>query len=69
MAKLDPPKRVVREKLIGEIMNGISDFPARLTLNEQGLFAIGYYHQRQDFFTPKKERDASAANAPSDKED
>ena len=69
MAKLDPPKRVVREKLIGEIMNGISDFPARLTLNEQGLFAIGYYHQRQDFFTPKKERDASEANAPSDKED
>ena len=50
-------------------MNGISDFPARLTLNEQGLFAIGYYHQRQDFFTPKKERDASEANAPSDKED
>jgi CRISPR-associated protein Csd1 len=24
-----------------------------LTLPEQGRFALGYYHQRQDFFTKK----------------
>jgi len=23
-------------------------------LQEQGMFAVGYYHQRQDFFTSKK---------------
>lgn len=28
-------------------------FPAYLTLEEQGLFAIGYYHQRNDFFKKK----------------
>ncbi len=44
---------VVREKLIGEIMSGIDakdPFPARLSLADQGRFAVGYYHQRQAFF-------------------
>ncbi len=39
------------EKLIGEIIADIDAFPAHFTLDEQGMFAIGYYHQRQDFFT------------------
>ena len=34
-----------------EIKSGIPDFPAHLFLKDQGRFAIGYYHQRQDFFT------------------
>lgn len=42
------------ENIIGEIMDGIQSFPAQLPLNEQGQFAIGYYHQRQDFFTKKE---------------
>ena len=39
------------EKLVGEILEGIQSFPTHLSLDEQGLFAIGYYHQRQHFFT------------------
>jgi len=39
------------DKMIEEIMQGISEFPAHLSLDDQGLFAIGYYHQRQAFFT------------------
>jgi len=27
--------------------------PAHLPLEDQALFALGYYHQRQDFFTKK----------------
>ncbi|MDR2507435.1 MAG: type I-C CRISPR-associated protein Cas8c/Csd1 [Candidatus Accumulibacter sp.] len=34
-----------------EIKSGVPDFPAHLFLKDQGRFAIGYYHQRQDFFT------------------
>ncbi len=46
------------ERLIGEIFGTIEtpaldDFPAQLTLPEQGRFALGYYHQRQSFFTRK----------------
>ena len=38
------------EKILGQIMDEISDFPAHLDLQNQGRFAIGYYHQRQAFF-------------------
>lgn len=55
LPKLNPGRRVNLEKLIGDIMANISEFPAYLTLNDQALFAIGYYHQRQDLFTSKKE--------------
>lgn len=43
------------EKLIGSIMDGVEStgFKAHLTLDEQGLFTIGYYHQRQNFFKSK----------------
>ncbi len=48
-------QRILREKLIGEIFGRITGFPAHLALAKQGLFYIGYYHQRQDFFTKKPE--------------
>jgi CRISPR-associated protein Csd1 len=52
LAKLDNRGRAVNlEKLIGEIVDGIGDFPAHLPLADQGRFALGYYHQRQAFFT------------------
>ncbi|GAB4124132.1 MAG: type I-C CRISPR-associated protein Cas8c/Csd1 [Sideroxydans sp.] len=52
LAKLDNKGEVVNyEKLLGQIMDGIADFPAHLDLQSQGRFAIGYYHQRQAFFT------------------
>lgn len=39
------------DKMIEEIMCGIKTFPAHLSLDDQGMFAIGYYHQRQSFYT------------------
>lgn len=54
LAKIENKGRVVYfERLLGEIMQKLQSFPAHLSLPEQGLFAIGYYHQRQDFFTAK----------------
>jgi CRISPR-associated protein Csd1 len=47
------------EKLIQEIVAPVARFPSHLSLEEQGLFTLGYYHQRQDFFT-KKDDAASA---------
>lgn len=60
LAKLEHPgRRVNFEKLIGEIMSGIAEFPAHFTLNDQAYFSVGYYHQRQDFFTSKKDNKES----------
>lgn len=56
IAKIDNKGRVINmERLIGEIVEHVGDFPAHLNLHEQGRFAIGYYHQRQDFFTKKED--------------
>ena len=55
LAKLEPGRRINFERLLGEIMDGISDFPAHLALADQARFAIGYYHQMQAFYTKKAE--------------
>lgn len=45
------------EKLIGDILYPMGEMPRRLTLPQQGEFALGYYHQRQAFFTKKTDSD------------
>ncbi len=58
LAKLEHAgRRVNLERLLGEIMGGINDFPPHLKLEDQGRFAIGYYHQMQDFYTKKEKQD------------
>jgi CRISPR-associated protein Csd1 len=49
------------DSMIEEIMQDIQAFPAHLNLEEQGMFAIGYYHQRKAFFTkpPEEEEEQS----------
>jgi CRISPR-associated protein Csd1 len=61
LAKLSNRGRAMNfEKLIGEITSGISEFPNHMNLPDQGRFALGYYHQRQAFFT--KSEAASTAD-------
>ena len=44
------------DKIIEDIIHGIEAFPAHLSLDEQGLFALGYYHQRQNFYIKSDEK-------------
>ena len=53
LKKLSEGQTVWFERLIGEVLAPLQDFPRQLTLPQQGRFALGYYHQRQDFFTRK----------------
>jgi CRISPR-associated protein Csd1 len=55
LKSIRPGAAVNKEKQLSEIMGMLSDFPATMKLEEQGEFAIGYYHQRQEFFTKKSE--------------
>ena len=45
------------EQLMQEILGHVpaQGIPAILSLEDQGRFSIGYYHQRQEFFTKKDE--------------
>jgi CRISPR-associated protein Csd1 len=50
LAKMDSGKNFF-ENLIGEIIDGLDGsgtIPRQFSLEEQGRFAVGYYHQRQD---------------------
>jgi CRISPR-associated protein Csd1 len=50
-------RKIYFEKLKQEIMSKIdaNGFKAQLDLQDQGRFFIGYYHQRQEFFTKNEE--------------
>ena len=63
ISKLDNKGRATNlEKLIGQIMEAITDFPPNLSMPDQGRFAIGYYHQRQNFFKKKIETSPGSTN-------
>jgi CRISPR-associated protein Csd1 len=58
LGKQKPGYRVMLEQTIGGIMERMSPanepFPASLSAEEQALFGLGYYHQRSEFFKPRK---------------
>lgn len=56
LGKLESGRKFWHEKQIQEIMDGISSngMPAHLSLDDQSRFAIGYYQQRKDLYTSKK---------------
>lgn len=60
LAKLTGGAKVNREKLVQEIMDSVQSkgFPTQLNLRSQGVFAIGYYHQRKDFYTKKENKES-----------
>jgi CRISPR-associated protein Csd1 len=65
LKKLSDGQEAYFERLIGEIVQPMTDFPRQLTLADQGRFALGYYQQRQAFFTRKEEAPAGDTATPS----
>jgi CRISPR-associated protein Csd1 len=57
LARMEKGQKIYYEKLLGETINKLDGFSGHLNLQEQGLFAVGYFHQRQDLFTPKKKKE------------
>lgn len=59
LEKLDGGKLVFYEKLKQEIISKLdaNGFPTHLDLQEQGRFFVGYYHQRQEFFMGKANKE------------
>ena len=46
------------DKKIEEVMNGITQFPSHLNLEDQGLFVLGYYHQRASLYEKKNKEES-----------
>jgi CRISPR-associated protein Csd1 len=63
LKKLTTGRGMWFEKLLGEVLGPVTDFPKHLPLPDQGRFALGYYHQRQEFFAKKPDNSTSTATA------
>jgi CRISPR-associated protein Csd1 len=60
-----------RDREMQEILQGVHGFPPYLDLQRQGLFILGYYHQKQELFAQLKaaaEAKQEAAAAEEDKD-
>lgn len=66
IGKQSPGWRVNLEKQIGAIMElmepGADPYPASLPERSQALFALGYYHQRNDFFRKNDPAETTGAS-------
>ena len=61
LAKLDTNQRIHRERQFGEVINKLRNaFPRLLSLDDQGKYVIGYFHQRQYLYTSKKDKEEGA---------
>ena len=45
----------MRDRLLQQILANVEAFPRRFNLNEQGLFMLGYYHQKQALYKKKED--------------
>lgn len=55
LAKIEKrSSKIWLEKELGGAIDGIKSFPAYMDFIEQGEFALGYYQQKQSFFTTKQ---------------
>ena len=48
-------------RMLEEIATGMTDFPAVLSLQDQGRFMLGYYHQNNAFFQKKNTTEETEA--------
>ncbi len=44
------------DKIIVQILLKVEEFPSILSHDDQGMFMLGYYHQREDIFTKKENK-------------
>lgn len=52
------------DKLLSGILDALPhSFPKQLSIEQQGQFAVGYYHQKQNFFVKKSDAQASEGQA------
>lgn len=57
LKKLDGGLSVYYNRQLGDILSRFnSDYPARLSLYDQGIFQLGYYHQVQARYAKKEEK-------------
>ena len=65
LSKIHTGRKIIFEQLLTEIFSGIDagGLPKHMSLEQQGNFAIGYYHQREYLFKGKENKNADGKGA------
>jgi CRISPR-associated protein Csd1 len=56
LRKMEGGKQVYWSKQVGELASKLNSFPQSLSLNDQGAFILGYYHQTQKRYEKKEDK-------------
>lgn len=56
LSKLEKGPETYYNRLIGEVLADLKEFPATLSLEEQGKFILGYYQQNTALYTKKENK-------------
>ncbi len=64
LGKLEVGRKIYFEQLMAEIFSGFqpNKIPKHMSLEEQGNFAVGYYHQRDDLFKGRENKTADTSS-------
>ena len=65
LRKLEPKAKIHFEKQLTHLMGKLEakpSLPTTLCLEEQGMFVLGYYHQTQDRYTKKEDKENAGSN-------
>ena len=57
LAKLDDGNRIYKDRLIQEILAKTDGFPKACDTQQQGMFILGYYQQKQKLYEKKEKGD------------
>ncbi len=64
LAKLSMGSRIFSDRRLGDTIALLGrDFPRQLTLEDQGRFVLGYYHQVKDIYTAKSNKETPIEGA------
>ncbi|MBG9801661.1 type I-C CRISPR-associated protein Cas8c/Csd1 [Brevibacillus laterosporus] len=58
----------LRDRNIQEILEDVDNFPARLNTQQQGVFILGYYHQKQHMYKKGEKADDNSKDVSTDRE-
>lgn len=53
----------VSDRRMGEILETVPEFPRHMDLDDQAMFALGYYHQRNALWRKKANDSSNSSEA------
>ena len=60
LARLTLGNKIVSKQILRQVIGQLDPFPHHLALEDQGRFVIGYFHQLQNLYASRKDKEEGA---------